>query len=84
MLLCGALKYGERLISRSYETTQGCPKILPTNWSVDFAMDDEHEKSTVKEATSELANLIATLTLGSEEMPIEEYVQPAKEEVLDA
>jgi hypothetical protein len=37
-------------------------------------MDDEHEKSRMKEATNELANLISSLNIGSEEMLIEEYV----------
>jgi hypothetical protein len=38
-------------------------------------MDDEREKSRRKEATTKLASLFSSLNLGSEEMPIEEYVQ---------
>jgi hypothetical protein len=37
-------------------------------------MDGEHEKTRIKEAANELASLISFLNLGSEEMPIEEYV----------
>ena len=42
-------------------------KILLANWSANFAMDDEHEKLRMKEATNERANLIHSLYLGSEE-----------------
>ena len=59
-------------------------KILLADWSVNFAMDDEREKLRMKEATNELASLISSLNLGSEEMPIEEYVQLAGEEIVDA
>ena len=52
-------------------------KILPTNWSADFAMDNEHEKSRVKEATYALVSLISYLNLGIVEYLIEEYVQLA-------
>ena len=37
-------------------------------------MDDECENERMKEATNELASLLSSLNLGSEEMPIEEYV----------
>jgi hypothetical protein len=50
------------------------PKFLFAIWSVDFAMDNEHEKLRMKEAANELATLIFSLSLGSEEMLIEEYV----------
>ena len=50
-------------------------KILPLDWSVDLAMHGEHEKSRMKEATIELASLISSLNLGSEELLIEENVQ---------
>ena len=33
------------------------------HWSVNFAMDDEREKSKMKETTNELANLIFSLNL---------------------
>ena len=59
-------------------------KILLAQWSVDFAMGHEREKLRMKETTNELASFISTLNLGSEEMPIEEYVQLAKEEFVDA
>ena len=59
-------------------------KILLADWSANFAMDDEREKLRMKEATNELASLISSLNLGSEEMPIEEYVQLAREEIVDA
>jgi hypothetical protein len=39
-LLCGVLKYGERSIPKSYEIV---------DWSVDFFMDDECEKSRMKD-----------------------------------
>jgi hypothetical protein len=38
----------------------------------------------IKEATNELASLISFWNLGSEEIPIEEYVQLAGEEIVDA
>ena len=47
-------------------------------------MDDKYGKLTMKEATNELASFILSLNLGSEEMPIEEYVQLAGEEIVDA
>ena len=46
-------------------------------------MDDECEKSIMEVATNELASLISFLNLGSEEMPIEEYVQLIGEEIVD-
>ena len=59
-------------------------KILTTNWNVDFAIHDEPEKSRMKEATNESASLVSSLNLGNEEMPIEEYVQLAWEEIIYA
>jgi hypothetical protein len=47
-------------------------------------MNDEHENSRIKETTNELASLISSLNLGSEEMLIEEYVQLTRGEVVDA
>jgi hypothetical protein len=47
--------------------------ILLVDWSVDFSMDDEHEKLRIKETTNEMASLISSLNLGSEETLIEEY-----------
>ena len=37
----------------------------------------------MKEATNELASLISSLNLGSKELPIEEYVQLAREEIIE-
>ena len=37
----------------------------------------------MKEATNELANLISSLNLGSEDMLIEEYVQLVGKEIVD-
>jgi hypothetical protein len=45
-------------------------KIFLAYWSADFAMDDEHDKLRVKEATNKLASLISSLDLGSLQMPI--------------
>ena len=42
--------------------------------SANFSVDDEHEKSRMKEVVNELASLISSLNFGSEEMRIEEYV----------
>ena len=42
-------------------------KILLADYSANFAMDDECEKSTMKEAANELASLIFSLKFGSEE-----------------
>ena len=50
-------------------------KILPVDWSVDFAMDGECEKLRMKEATNKLASFISSWSLGSGGLPIEEYVQ---------
>ena len=47
-------------------------------------MDDEHEKSRTKETTNELASLVSSSNIGIEEIPIEEYVQLAGEEIGDA
>jgi hypothetical protein len=38
--------------------------ISTANRSVDFAMDDEHAKSSMKEVTNELAEVISSLGLG--------------------
>ena len=57
-------------------------KILLVGWSVDIAMDDECEKSKMKKANIELAYPISSLKVGSEEMPIEEYVQLAMHEII--
>ena len=57
-------------------------KILPIDWSADFAKDGEHEKSRMKEATNESASFIYSLNLGSKELPIEEYVKLAEENFL--
>ena len=53
------------------------PKILLADWSTSFDMDDEFEKSRMKEVANELASLISSLNLGNEGMPIEECVQLA-------
>jgi hypothetical protein len=45
-------------------------------------MDDDRENERMKEAQNELASLISCLNLGSEEMPIEEYVQLGGEKLL--
>ena len=58
-------------------------KILLANSGADFGMDDECEKSRKKEATNNLASLISSLNFGSEDMPIEEYVQLVGEEIVD-
>ena len=55
------------------------PNILPTDWSVDFSMDGEREKLRMNEATNKLASFISSLNLGSEEVPIDEYVQLVRE-----
>ena len=47
-------------------------------------MNDECEKSRMKEAKNELANLTSSLNLGSEEMLIKEHVQCVGEEIVDA
>jgi hypothetical protein len=47
---------------------------LLADQSADVAMDDECEKSRMKEATNEFASLISSLNLGSEDMHVEEYV----------
>ena len=58
-------------------------KILIVDWSANFAKDHEREKMRMKEATNELISDMSSLNLGREEMPIEEYVQLAREEIVD-
>ena len=52
-------------------------KTLLVDRSANFSMDNECEKSRMKETTNELASPISSLNLGSEELPIAEYVQLA-------
>jgi hypothetical protein len=59
-------------------------KVILVDWSADFAMDHEHEKLRMRETTNKLTSPISALDLGSEEMPIEEYVQLEGEEIVDA
>jgi len=47
-------------------------------------MDDECKKLRMKEATNELASLVSSLNLGSEEMPIEKYVQLVGDDIVYA
>ena len=47
-------------------------------------MDDERENERMKKTTNELASLVSPLNIGSEEMPIEEYVRLAWEVIVDA
>ena len=49
-------------------------KISLAYWSAHLAIDGEHEKSRMKETTNELASLLSSLILGSEESLTEEYV----------
>ena len=58
-------------------------KIFLADWSADFAMDHECQNSRIKEATNDLASLISSLNLRSEEMPIDEYMQLVGEEFVD-
>ena len=58
-------------------------KILLADWSANFAIDHEHEKLRVKEKSNESTSLNSSLNLGSEEMFVKEYVQLAKEEIVD-
>lgn len=52
----------------------------------DFDMDHECEKSRMEGATNELASIISSMNIGSEETPIEEYIYILLvwEEVVDA
>ena len=43
MLLCVALKCGERRIPKSYEITKRLYEVLFADYSANFAMDDERE-----------------------------------------
>jgi hypothetical protein len=46
-----------------------------SKWSAGFSMDDEREKSRIKEARSKwMASLVSSLNLGSEEMTMKEYI----------
>ena len=58
--------------------------IFPSILHVDFSMDHECEKSRMKEATNGLASLVSSLDFESKLIPIEEYVQLAGEEIVDA
>ena len=59
-------------------------KILHVDHSDDFATGGELGKSIMKETTIELESLISSLNLGSEKLPIEEFVQMAGEQIVDA
>ena len=47
-------------------------------------MDDVRERSRMKEIANELAHLISSLNLGSEELRTEEYVQSTRDKIVDA
>jgi hypothetical protein len=65
---------------KSYETSGGCPRFyLQMRVSISPWIMDEK-----KDATNELASLISSLNLGSEDMPIKEYVQLVGEDIVDA
>jgi hypothetical protein len=49
MLLCGALKWGERHNPQIIQNSWKVSKILLADLGADFAMDDEHEKSRMKQ-----------------------------------
>ena len=53
------------------QNIQRMSKILVVDWSVKFAMDDDRDKSRMKEAANELASVISSLNCGSEEMHIQ-------------
>jgi hypothetical protein len=57
---------------------------VPTEKRVNFAMNDECEKLRMKEAANELASLISSLRLESEEMLIKEHVELTREKIVDA
>jgi hypothetical protein len=57
-------------------------KILLADLSVNFAMDHEHEKLRMKGTTNKLVRFISSLNFGSKEMPIQEYVQLARDKLL--
>jgi hypothetical protein len=60
-----------------YGIAQRMSKILLANWSVRFAIYNEHEKLRMKKTTNGLTSRISSLNLGSEKMLIEKYVQLA-------
>ena len=47
-------------------------------------MDDECERLRMKEVANDMASLISSMNLESEEVLIKEYVQFAMEEIVDA
>ena len=47
-----------------------------------FAIYDEREKLTMKEATNEMPNLNSSLNIGSEEMPIDNMCKWQERELL--
>jgi hypothetical protein len=68
------------------------PQIIPNNlWipcfylqlECQFAICNEREKLRMNKIAHELVSIISFLNFGSEEMPIEEYVQLASEEFVD-
>lgn len=79
MLICGALECGKRWIVKSYKTIGQCPqftcKLECHGWWMWVIR--------MKEATNEVASLISSLNIGSEEMPIEDYLQLAREQIVD-
>ena len=58
-------------------------RILPLTWSVDFALDDERERSRMLKDLEELVILIGKLQLSSEEMSLEEYIQMDGEDLIE-
>ena len=53
-------------------------KILHVDWSANFSMDELRKK----EVANEIASLISSLNLGSEEMSDEEHLQLVGEEIV--
>ena len=57
-------------------------KILPHDWSANFAYEDQWEKSRVTKESKNLALLISNLQLGQDEMPLEGYLIMKGEDII--
>ena len=58
--------------------------IAPFHWNANLAMKDEHEKVRMVKESEQLAALIAQLKLRNAELPLQNFVDMADEECIEA
>jgi len=59
-------------------------RILSPHWNANLAMENEREKVRMVKESEELAALIAQLKLGDAELPLQDFVDIAGEECIEA